>query len=269
MLSTGLASVTLRSLPCEAVIKAAVDAELQGIEWGGDVHVVPGDVSWAHRVGGLTRDAGLRVVSYGSYYKVGTPVRESCAWHRLVPQFGRHLLTNPTFDAVLDAARGMGAPTIRVWAGACGSDKSTEDLRARVVDDARHIAHLAAKEDVRIGFEYHSGTLTDSADSAERLMREIDRDNVTCYWQPPMRISQDQRIEGLTQILPWLSNVHAHPMRLRPQPLADVQTEWETFLTSIAAAEGDRCVVLEFVKGASVDQVKLDAVVLNQLVRVV
>ena len=66
MLSTGLASVTLRSLPCEAVIKAAVDAELQGIEWGGDVHVAPGDVSWAHRVGGLTRDAGLRVVSYGS-----------------------------------------------------------------------------------------------------------------------------------------------------------------------------------------------------------
>ncbi len=75
-------------------------AGLAGIEWGGDVHVKPGDEAEALRVGSLTRNAGLQVSSYGSYFRL-------CAQEE----------PETAFAPVLASARALGAPLIRVWAG--------------------------------------------------------------------------------------------------------------------------------------------------------
>jgi 3-dehydroshikimate dehydratase len=51
----GLVSVTLRSLPPQEIIALAVKAGMKAIEWGGDVHVPPGDVAAASEIGRLRR----------------------------------------------------------------------------------------------------------------------------------------------------------------------------------------------------------------------
>jgi hypothetical protein len=79
---TGLASVTFRSLSTGRIIGLAKNANLDGIEWGGDIHVPPGDIALAVKIRVETLKAGLKVLSYGSYYKtltggVFTPVLET------------------------------------------------------------------------------------------------------------------------------------------------------------------------------------------------
>lgn len=95
----GLVSISFRDLSPERLIQEVVDAGLQGLEWGGDVHVPHGDTSTAEQVGIRTREAGLEVVAYGSYYRLG------------------ETRDNPEFEAVLESACALKAPTIRVWAG--------------------------------------------------------------------------------------------------------------------------------------------------------
>ena len=79
---TGLVSVTFRQKSVEEIAALTAEAGLSGVEWGGDVHVPPGDREAARRAARLTRQAGLEVLSYGSYYRCQpgedfTPVLES------------------------------------------------------------------------------------------------------------------------------------------------------------------------------------------------
>ncbi|MEL7086971.1 MAG: hypothetical protein AAGL98_00775 [Planctomycetota bacterium] len=67
MILPGLVSVTFRKLTPTQICELAADAGLQGIEWGGDVHVPAGDVGAAKAVAALTRARGLAVAAYGSY----------------------------------------------------------------------------------------------------------------------------------------------------------------------------------------------------------
>lgn len=65
---TGLTSVTFRQKTIDEIVALARKAQLDGIEWGGDVHVPAGDVQAARHAAKATADAGLSVLSYGSYF---------------------------------------------------------------------------------------------------------------------------------------------------------------------------------------------------------
>ena len=71
MLKSGLVSVSFRQKTPEEIIALVEQCGLDGIEWGGDVHVTPGDTENAGRIGDLTRQAGLEVLAYGSYFRPG------------------------------------------------------------------------------------------------------------------------------------------------------------------------------------------------------
>jgi 3-dehydroshikimate dehydratase len=253
MLIPGLVSVTLRQLSAAEIVDLASGAGLVGIEWGGDIHVPPGDVDQAHAVRRMTEDAGLSVACYGSYYRVGDPEGEC-------------------FEAILDTAVVLGAPAIRVWAGRVGSDEADEAQRRKVADDAGHIADMAGRVGIDIAFEYHGSTLTDTHGSAVALLKQLDRRNVKCLWQPPGGKDVAYCLEGLEAILPWLSNIHIyhrgnpHSVRL---PLADGQSIWTQYLKKVAAAPGDRFAMLEFVKDDDPQQVREDASALISLLHLV
>ena len=72
MWTPGLVSVSFRGESPETILHEARAAGLRAIEWGGDVHVPPGDLENARRIGAATREAGLSVAAYGSYYRLGT-----------------------------------------------------------------------------------------------------------------------------------------------------------------------------------------------------
>ena len=252
MLKPGLVSITFRQLSPEAVVAAAVDAGLQGIEWGGDVHVPHGDVAAAERVAKLTADAGLAVSAYGSYYRLG-------GGDDPVP-----------FAAVLESAEALGAPYVRVWAGRQGSDAADQDHWKRVAHDAHDAADAAGRAGLGLTLEWHGNTLTDTADAAKRLFREADHPNLYCFWQPrnnrPMRVSLDD----LDAALPRLAGLHVFhwegPDNER-RPLHEGRERWERYLAKAAPAlEGqDAFASLEFVQDAEPANLNRDAATLREL----
>lgn len=228
----GLVSITFRQLSPSAIIELVTQAQLTGIEWGGDIHVPHGDVATARAVRQQTVDAGLQVVAYGSYYRVS------------------HAETGP-FDAVLAAAVALGAPTIRVWAGRQGSDVADEAAWQAVIEDSRRIADLAAGAGVRIAYEFHGNTLTDTIEAARTLLERVDHPNMGSYWQPPRYSAVEANLAGIEAVAPWLAHVHVfqwHRVSAEREPLVTGQTDWQQYLGKIAQIEGERFALLEFVQ---------------------
>ena len=69
MLIPGLVTVTFRPFSREEVAETAAKAGLRRLEWGGDIHVPPGDDGAAEDAVRLTALHGLEVDTYGSYFR--------------------------------------------------------------------------------------------------------------------------------------------------------------------------------------------------------
>ncbi len=245
MIKTGLVSVSFRSLDISEIINLTKRAGLSAIEWGGDVHVPHGDISKAYKVRKSTLDAGLEISGYGSYYRAGEA--ES--------------LQNPPFSDVLKSAVALGAPVIRIWAGAKGSKEAGKRYRSTVIKDSRRAADIAASEKIKVAFEYHAGSLTDEMHSAKQLMEEIDHPNCKCFWQPACGIDETEKVQGLEMILPWLSNIHVFNWvgDYERRQLLQGYDKWAKYFDIISKAKGDRYALLEFVKGDDPEQLIKDA----------
>ncbi len=246
MLHSGLVSITFRKLPPEELVALVAKAGLEGVEWGGDVHVPHGDLRRAREVRKITLDAGLKVASYGSYYRVGHD--------EPVP-----------FEVVLATAAELAAPTIRLWAGKQGSETADAEYRDRVVQESQRIAELAAQANIVPAYEFHSGTLTDTNASARELLAAVAHDNMKTYWQPPVGASVTYCLEGLEALLPWLSNIHAfHWVSGKRLPLAEGEHAWKRYLQTIGPTGREHFVLLEFVKDGSQEIFLNDAAALAE-----
>lgn len=250
MIHSGLVSVTLRRMDPAGIVALAKRCGLRGIEWGGDVHVPPGDLGRANEVRELTELAGLKVAAYGSYYRVGQSEAAGLPFQR-----------------VLETAVALGAPVVRVWPGTAASEATSEDMRWRIVEELRRIADLASRSLVGISLEFHGGTLTDTNDSANQLMVELDHPNIVCQWQPHNGEATEECVDGLRSLLPRLGNVHVFhwwPAPADRHPLEAGTERWRAFLDVIATAPGDRYAMLEFVPGDDPLGVERDAATLKR-----
>ena len=246
-LTPGLVSVTFRQFGPREIVELSRRAGLTGIEWGGDVHVPPGDPERARDVGRMTRDAGLSVVAYGSYLRLGEDAQ-------------------PSFESIVETTRELGAPAVRVWAGTRGSAAADEGYRRRVAEDALRLADLAAAAGVVVCYEYHADTLTDTDDSAAELFRATDHPAIRTLWQPPHERDVEQRCASLRGVLGRLQHVHVFhwPVRGERAPLSDGATGWVRYL-EILRDHGRPCpLLLEFVRGDEPDQLMADAATLRE-----
>ena len=179
----GLVSISFRKLTARQIVDAVAAAGLEGIEWGGDIHAPHGDLVRAREVGAMTREAGLRVAAYGSYYRAGFSEGQGLP-----------------FERVLDSARALQAPTIRIWAGVGGSAETDAATRTRIAEDSLRVGSMAREQGLGVAFEYHRGTLTDTRDSTRALLRETEVAGLTCYWQPPVGWNRDERLASLRDL---------------------------------------------------------------------
>ena len=245
-LRTGLVSVTFRKLMPAEIVAAVAAAGLDGIEWGGDVHVPHGNLAAARDVAARTHDAGLAVAAYGSYYRNETP--------------------DLPFARVLETAVALDAPTVRVWAGMAGSASADAAAFARVADDLAAGCDLAATAGRTVTLEYHGGTLTDTLDATVRLLEAIARPNLRTGWQPRDGATAGAGVAELHRLRPWLGNIHVFqwwPNGQTRHPLAAGRDRWAAYLT--AAAEPERFALLEFVRNDALPQFAEDAACLRAL----
>lgn len=242
---TGLCSITFRQLDPTTILQLCVQQQLDGVEWGGDVHVPHGDLDAARRIGDQTRAAGLAVASYGSYYRAGST-------------------EGPTADDVRRSAEALDAPLVRVWAGTRGSADTPD--RQPVVDDLRRLCDAAS--DRTVALEFHGGTLTDDADSTVDLLRAVDRPNLRTLWQPRNGTATEECIADLRKVRPWLANLHVFhwwPTNETRRPLQEGESRWQAFLQEVPP-DPERWALLEFVKNDDPAQLADDAATLRRWV---
>ncbi|OPC77244.1 sugar phosphate isomerase [Embleya scabrispora] len=226
----GLCSVTFRRLPAAEVARLAVDAGLEVIEWGADVHAPAGEPGAVRAVREVSARHGLVCCSYGSYFRA-TPAELA------------------GFPAVARAAVLLGAPRIRVWAGATGSREALPEERRTTVRGLREAARIAADHGLELATEFHGNTLTDTVASTLRLLDEVDADNVRTYWQPPQNTPDEEALAGLVALGERVTAVHVFswwPGNNR-LPLADRRDLWVAAL-GLQAGRGVEA-LLEFVPG--------------------
>jgi 3-dehydroshikimate dehydratase len=253
MLIPGLVSITFRSLTPEKIVPLVVQAGMQCIEWGGDVHVPPGDVDRAREVGRLTRDAGLMVSAYGSYYRLGGGGKDA-----------------EPFEHVLASAVALGAPTIRVWAGGKGSEDCSPEERRVVIDDGLRVAEMAARSGITVCLEYHGGTLTDTQVSVRELFVELTHPNLEFLWQPTNGEPLEACAARLFDVLPRLRNVHVFhwwPSYLDRHPLAEGEARWRTYIDIVRQSGRTVDFLLEFVVNDLPEQFLVDAATLHRLLQ--
>lgn len=242
MILPGVVSVTFRKLQPHEVIALAVEAGLAGIEWGGDVHVPHGNLAQAREIRRQTEDAGLRVLAYGSYFRC-TP--------------------GDRFEPILETASALGAPLVRIWAGTTSSAAADKRTRQAIVDEVRHIVVLARQLNIVVAFEHHENTLTDTTESTLALLQAIP--GARTLWQPPHQMSQQQQIESLHALLPWLENLHVFCWNQRErQPLHNGEQLWREVVQIVRAQSRDHAALIEFVANDDPQQFLRDTATLRQ-----
>lgn len=248
----GLCSVTFRSLPPQAVIELAAANGIKAIEWGGDIHVPPGDLDNARDVAARTAKAGLTVSSYGSYI--------------FAPDFAPQDVT-----VTLETAKALGTSHIRIWPGSRrrpSADYSPAERRAAT----EALATLARRADdygMTIGLEYHPNSLTDTLPSSLQLLQDLPIPNLFFYWQPAPGLPLEDALAeisalgsriGHLHVFAWLKDASRLPLRER----ADY---WRACIDALPESDWTKpaYAMLEFVKCDDVGQFPEDAVTLKDV----
>ncbi|MBR1585762.1 MAG: sugar phosphate isomerase/epimerase [Clostridia bacterium] len=247
----GAVSATFKKMPLTKaqVIELLTDCRLQAVEWSENVHVEAGDPKGAAELKKQTEAAGLRVAAYGSYFRLG-----------------ENELPGQAFQRSLLSAEALGAPVIRIWGGVQASADVDEWRRCCLTQEAALVADLAARRGIKVALEWHKNTLTDTNESASRLIREADHPNLFCLWQPTVALTPRERAAGIRLMGERLLNFHVYSWpdgKRGPLNAA----EWQYYFNAAAAIGGQRCALLEFVRDDSLDQFRSDADTLLRLIQ--
>ena len=253
MLRSGLVSVTFRQLSPREIVDLCAAVKLDAIEWGGDVHVPPGGLETAREIGKMTREAGLEVACYGSYYRCGG---------------------DAPFESVLETAVALNAPLIRVWAGGKDFEKASQDEKNEIARNLERALELAQAAGIALATEFHGGTLTNSAASVMKLQQELRHAALFSLWQPLLRGPNDpktaENVGELETVLPFLSNVHVYnwseTAKGRERLPLFQSTDWPKYLEVLKKDGADRFLLLEFVPGDDPALLKREAATLRDLI---
>ena len=252
MFKAGLASVTFKTKPFEEVIDLVAGSGITAIEWASHVHAHEGDTQLCKRIGEMTRNAGLEVSSYGSYFRLG-------AGTDIVP--------------FLESASALETDQIRIWGGKQGSADLSPEQRKALVEESIAISEKAAKYGITLSLECHPDTVTDTLESHLLFLKEVDQSNFCTYWQAVTRDPVEQRTQALKAVyasekltnlhLYWYNEQHERALLQEGQ---DQLTQW---LSLFKDDPTHRYALIEFVKGNSEENFFQDAKTLASIVNTV
>ncbi|MEM7443288.1 MAG: sugar phosphate isomerase/epimerase [Pseudomonadota bacterium] len=238
-MKTGLCSVTFRGLDVPQVAQLASQAGLQAIEWGGDIHVPPGDERRASFARDTCDERGLKCPSYGSYFVLGETDERQIA---------------PT----LATAKALGADVIRVWAGpkGKGSTAYNDDDFERLAQATRRFAQAAGDSGLVVATEFHRGRFADNSDAVLKLIDRVRHPALRTYWQWECAIPVGQAKAQIAALRPHIAHLHvfnwtADGTRL---PLSDARSDWLALLSELGEGKDGMTAYLEFIPQDDQDQ---------------
>ncbi len=243
-MKTALLSVTFRKKSIAEIAQVAAQGGVDAIEWGSDVHVKAGDTEAAKLAVNACRENGLTISAYGSYYRCG----------------------DEDFAPYIETAKLLGVSLIRVWAGNIESSATLpEEERLAITEKLRAAVKMAEGAGITVATEYHPNTLTDSLESAKRLLADVP--GLYTYWQVNNSISAEENLAAIDALQDKIVNAHAfyfeEGVRL---PFSRGKAVWEKYLEKLSKT-ACASVGLEFVLGGTAEQFIEDAKALMELVK--
>ena len=243
-MKTSMTSVTFRKKTIPEIVQLAKLAQLDAVEWGGDIHVPMGDFTAALQARTLCEENGLDISAYGSYYRA-TPGED--------------------FLPVLQTAQMLQCPAIRVWAGTMGSAECSPLQRQEIVEQLRSAVQLATQAECTVATEYHAWTLTDTLESTLQLLQEVP--GLKTFWQPQAGRTLETNLTELGQLKAYVLNLHVFhwDAQFNRFPLADGADLWKQYLHTTVNFNLQSYATLEFVKDDDEVQFLADAKALHKL----
>lgn len=240
----GLTSISFRALDYKEIVDMCEENKVDMIEWGGDVHVPPGDLKVAKEVGEITRSRGMKTFSYGSYYHLS-----------------RNENIKQSFSNILDTAEALGCELIRIWTGNTTKIEDIEQEYKKNVAELKIICEMASERNIMIGMEYHRDTLTETKEMTLKLLEGVNMDNLYTYWQPNPDISHEERLEEIRLLQKYICNVHVFHWVAGEEgdirmPLSAGRKEWSQYWDLLKDCNCPG--IIEFVKDDKVKQFEED-----------
>lgn len=244
----GLVSISFRSMTVEEIARSAKDAGLCAIEWGGDVHVPHGDVKAAEHAAAVSAKYNLKIQHYGSYYKIGYSAPE-------------------LFSKVLESAKILGSPIIRVWAGEGIHPDTLSDIDyRRIVEDAKRICDMAGE--IIIATECHNDTLTENYNYALQFFKDVNRKNLKTLWQPNQNKGFEYDLEAIDALDPYIVGVHVFNWEgSKPEkyPLALGTKKWSEYMHKLSKKELNY--MLEFMPDDKIESLSQEVETLDLFIK--
>jgi len=239
-LKLGLTSVTFRQWSPECIIQNMKYAGLNTIEWGSDVHLIPGDIENAKKIKDMCDAAEIGISSYGTYYRLGENVEPV-----------------KTFSEYLETANAVSAPVVRIWAGDRDADKCDEEYYNRCVRETVLLCDAAAEFNISVATEYHHGTLTCNADSAIRFLNDVNRENFGLYYQFDPNESLNENLISIEKMAPYLKNIHIFNIDCNSNHYffdehKGIET-WETICNKLKNLNINTAMLFEFIKQSDLE----------------
>ncbi len=183
----GFTTTSLRQIKSlEKIVKIAVDSGVDIIEWGGDIHIK--DIKTAEYAKKLCDENGIKISSYGSYYRVG-----SC--------------DNEKWERICKIASALGAESVRVWLGKRDSEKTDEKTYKILIEDTKIICKTAMEYGLFVCPECHDNTYNNNTEAFLKILEDTNTKNLGTYFQSRYkRLSYD--LDRIKKTLPFIKSVH-------------------------------------------------------------
>lgn len=229
-LRIGVASVTFRDKTVSEVVEIAKNAGVSYIEWGADVHVKTADD--AKKAKELCDRNGIKITSYGSYYRVGSHEKEN-------------------WEQICKNAESMGASSVRVWLGSKDSEKTSEDEYRNLLEDLTNICEVAEKYNLLVCPECHDNTFNNNTEAIIRLKKDLNKDNFRTYFQSRY-FRFDYDMDRIEKTFDFIENVHvSYRDLIREQRFRKKDKNYlDKILKKLLQMNFGGIVIIEFTKGS-------------------
>ena len=243
-MKVGMTSLTFKKYSVEETMEFAKNAAIDGIEWEVAENHVSSDEN-IEKIKKLSAECGIEIFSLGSY----------C-----------YLDDEAHCTETVETAKKLGAPAIRIWAGRKSPDDVDDEYFAMIVKNTQDMADKAAKYGIVLSFEYHRHSLTETPESAVKLIKAIDRENVKCHWQATNAVSVEENLETLSAVLPYASGIfHAHNYTAENgyMLLEGAKEKLRTYYKDLK--DTDYCLLVEFTKDGAPESFYSDIKTLKEI----
>lgn len=257
-MNAGVCTIAFKDRPLDDALALIAGSGARGIElWGRPPHL-PADRSGRRELRRRLDAEGLEICALGSYYRPdGRSLSSAAAGGGDAPNDVRSREPEADPARVLEAAEDLGAPVVRIWPGTRDYDVCTPGERSATVEEIRRFADDAAARGVRVVLERHNGTLTNSWDSAARVIESVAHENVALCYQVPYPAAADElrtrTAADIDRLLPLSAHAHlqnyaAAPDGTLPRTLLETGIVDYAPLSAAAARCGyDGWAMVEFV----------------------